>query len=65
METTIHHILDSCVKSSPTSSLTRDSCMRKMEAEVNDYENVVERLVFRLGSEFLELDEEWILEEMP
>lgn len=38
-----------------------------MEAEVGDYENVVERLVFRLGSEFLELeevDEEWIPEEV-
>lgn len=61
----IHHILNNCVKSSPTSSPTRD--IYKMEAEVGDHENVVERLVFRLGSGFLELeevDEEWIPEEV-
>lgn len=58
----IHHILNSCV---PTSSPTRD--IYKMEAEVGDYENVVERLVFRLGFKFLgleEVDEEWIPEEV-
>lgn len=61
----IHHILNNCVKYSPTSSPTKDIC--KMEAEVGDYENVVGRVVFRLGSGFLELeevDEEWIPEEV-
>lgn len=41
------------MKSSPTSSPTKDI----YEAQVGDYENVVERLVFRFKSEFLELQE--------
>lgn len=30
---------------------------RKREAEVGDYENVVKHPMFRLGSEFLEIEE--------